>query len=66
MTLSDKIKKNPYLKVSNCMDLADVKYAISCLIELDEEFGKENKTLIKMWDRFLRKKKKLEQREIIS
>lgn len=60
MTLQEKIKSNPYLKVSNCTDIADLEYAIDELKKLDEEFGDDNKTLLKLWAKFLDKKKKLE------
>jgi hypothetical protein len=60
MTLTQKIKNNPYLKLSNCTDIADLEYAIDCLRELDSEFGDDNKTLLKLWVKFLDKKKKLE------
>ena len=43
MTLTQKIKNNPYLKLSNCTDIADLEYAIDCLRELDSEFGMDNK-----------------------
>ena len=60
MTLIDKINSNPYLKVSNCTDIADLEYAIDELRKLDAEFGENNKTLLKLWAKFLDKKKKLE------
>lgn len=60
MTLTEKIKSNPYLKVSNCTDIADLEYAIDELKKLDAEFGENNKTLLKIWAKFLDKKKKLE------
>jgi hypothetical protein len=60
MKLQDKINSNPYLKVSNCTDISDIEYAIDELRKLDAEFGKENKTLLKLWGAFLEKKKKLE------
>jgi hypothetical protein len=62
-TLKEALKSNPYLKVSNCTDLADVNVAIDELHKLDAEFGKENKTLLKVWAKFLDKKKKLEAQE---
>jgi hypothetical protein len=60
MTLADKIKSNPYLKVSNCTDIADLEAAMDDLRQLDAEFGEDNKTLLKLWAKFLDKKKKLE------
>lgn len=60
MKLQDKINSNPYLKVSNCTDIADLEYAMDCLRELDKEFGENNKTLLKLWAKFLGKKKSLE------
>ena len=44
MSLSEKIKRNPYLKISNCTDINDVYYATDCLRELDKEYGENNKT----------------------
>jgi hypothetical protein len=60
MTLTEKIKNNPYLKVSNCTDISDLDYAMDELRKLDAEFGENNKTLLKLWAKFLDKKKKLE------
>ena len=60
MTLQEKIKSNPYLKISNCTDINDIESAIDDLRELDKEFGENNKTLLKLWAKFLDKKKKLE------
>jgi hypothetical protein len=60
MTLTEKIKNNPYLKVSNCVDISDIESAMDALRILDMEFGEDNKTLLKLWAQFLDKKKKLE------
>jgi hypothetical protein len=60
MTLAQKIKSNPYLKVSNCTDIADLEAAMDELRKLDSEYGNDNKTLLKLWAKFLDKKKKLE------
>ena len=60
MTLTQQIKNNPYLKVSNCTDIADIEAAMDDLRKLDAEFGWDNKTLLKLWAKFLNKKKKLE------
>ena len=60
MTLTEKINSNPYLKVSNCTDIADLEAATDELRKLDAEFGEDNKTLLKLWAKFLDKKKKLE------
>ena len=60
MTLAQKIKSNPYLKVSNCTDIADLEAAMDELRKLDSEYGDDNKTLLKLWAKFLDKKKKLE------
>ena len=60
MTLQEKIKSEPYLKVSNCTDVADLNYAISVLTKLDAEFGEDNQTLLNIWAKILDKKKKLE------
>jgi hypothetical protein len=59
MTLQEKIKSNPYLKISNCTDINDIESAIDDLRELDKEFGSNNKTLLKLWAKFLDKKNKL-------
>lgn len=60
MTLAQEIKSNPYLKVSNCTDIADLDYAMDCLRILDEKFGSDNQTLLNIWGKMLDKKKKLE------
>ena len=60
MTLTQKINSNPYLKVSNCTDIADLEAAMDDLRKLDAEFGEDNKTLLKLWAKLLNKKKKLE------
>jgi len=59
MTLTEKIKNNPYLKVSNCVDISDIESAMDALRILDMEFGEDNKTLLKLWAQFLDKKKKI-------
>lgn len=59
-TLTEKIKSNPYLKISNCTDIADIEAAMDDLRKLDAEYGEDNKTLLKLWNKFLEKKKKLE------
>jgi hypothetical protein len=59
MTLAQKIKSNPYLKPSNCTDLADYDVAILELEKLDAEYGANNKTLLKLWLKFFNRKKKL-------
>jgi hypothetical protein len=60
MTLTEKINSNPYLKVSNCTDIADLEAAMDDLRKLDAEFGADNKTLLKIWSKMLDKKKRLE------
>ena len=60
MTLKERINSNPYLKVSNCTDIADIDYAMDCLRELDDEFGSDNQVLLDLWKKFLDKKKKLQ------
>ncbi len=60
MTLSEKIKSNPYLKLSNCTDILDLEYAMDELRKLDSEFGENNKTLLKIWAKFLDKYFKLQ------
>jgi hypothetical protein len=66
MTLSQKIKSNPYLKVSNCTDIADIDAAIDQLRLLDLEYGEANKTLLKLWAKFLDKKKKMQNQVLTS
>jgi hypothetical protein len=66
MTLSEKINSNPYLNVSNCTDIADLEAGIDELKKLDAEFGEDNKTLLKLWAKFLNKKKKLEAKSSTS
>jgi hypothetical protein len=60
MTLAQTIKSNPYLKVSNCTDVADLEVAMDDLRKLDQEFGENNKTLLAIWSKMLNKKKRLE------
>jgi hypothetical protein len=59
MKLKDAIKKDPYLNPSNCTDLSDIEYAIDQLRNLDSIYGKENKTLLNLWRKFLDKKASL-------
>jgi hypothetical protein len=59
MTLTKKIRSNPYLKVSNCTDIADVNYAITEIHNLFKEFGDDSKMLLKLWRSFLVKKNQL-------
>ena len=60
MTLTEKINSNPWLKVSNCTDLADISFAMDELRKLDIEFGAEKKTLLNLWSKFLDKKNRLD------
>lgn len=60
MKLTEKIKSNPYLKLSNCTDIADLEVAMDDLRKLDAEFGESNKTLLKLWAKFLDKKNNLQ------
>lgn len=60
MTLAEKIKSNPYLNVSNCTDIADIDAAIDELVKLDAVYGAENRTLLKLWVKFLDKKKMMQ------
>ena len=60
MNLAATIKNNPYLKISNCTDISDIESAIDSLRKLDSEFGENNKTLLKLWAKFLDKKKEME------
>jgi hypothetical protein len=65
MTLAQKIANEPYLKVSNCTDIADIEYGIDQLKKLDAEYGANNKTLLKLWAKFLDKKKKMEAKGLL-
>jgi hypothetical protein len=56
MTLTEKINSNPYLKVSNCTDIADIEYAMDELRKLDTEYGETNQTLLNLWSKFIAKK----------
>ena len=60
MTLNNRIKNNPYLKISNCVDINDVNYALSELKNLEAEFGSDCKKLNCLLLKFLLKKYKLE------
>ena len=66
MTLTEKINSNAYLKVSNCTDIADLEYAMDELRKLDAEYGENNKTLLKLWAKFLDKKNKMEAKASVS
>lgn len=59
MKVQQAIAANPYLKISNCTDIADLEYAMDELRKLDAIFGENNKTLLKLWAKFINKKKKL-------
>ena len=63
MTLTEKIRSNPWLKVSNCTDLADIAFAMDELRKLDIEFGAEKQTLLNLWAKFLDKKNRLDSEE---
>ena len=63
MTLTEKINSNPWLKVSNCTDLSDIRFAMDELRKLDLEFGAEKKTLLNLWAKFLDKKNRLDIQE---
>lgn len=58
MTLTQEIKNNPYLKVSNCTDIADLDYAIDECKRLEAKFG-QSKTLDLIWIRLIKKKKRI-------
>jgi hypothetical protein len=60
MTLTEKIRSNPWLKVSNCTDLSDITFAMDELRKLDIEFGAEKQTLLNLWAKFLDKKNRLD------
>ena len=63
MTLRQEIAKNPYLKVSNCTDKADLFSAMDDLKKLEKKYGEENKTLLAIWGKIWRKLTKLEQQQ---
>lgn len=58
MTLTNEIRQNPYLKVSNCTDRSDCDYAISECQKLEKKYG-QSKTLDRIWIRLINKKKSL-------
>jgi hypothetical protein len=60
MNLAEHIAKNPYLKVSNCTDVADLEAGMDALRELDKIFGDNNKTLLNLWAKFIAKKKQIQ------
>jgi UDP-N-acetylglucosamine enolpyruvyl transferase len=60
MTLAQAIAAEPYLKIANCTDIADVNYAIDVLRKLDAQYGQQNKALLKLWAKFLNKKAKMQ------
>ena len=59
MTLQEKIKQNPYLKISNCTDISDIEYAMDSLKELEKQFGKANTTILSIWAKIINKHKRL-------
>lgn len=59
MTLQEKIKSNPYLKVSNCTDIADLESAMDDLRVLDKEYP-NSIVLLKIWEKMLNKKQRLQ------
>ena len=59
MKVQQAIAANPYLKISNCTDIADIEYAMDELRKLDAIYGETNKVLMHLWAKFLAKKKKM-------
>lgn len=59
MTHEEKIKSNPYLKVSNCTDIADLESAMDDLRVLDKEYP-NSIVLLKIWEKMLNKKQRLQ------
>ena len=57
-TLTESIKTQPYFRVTNCKDVADLKYGINQVHELEEKFGRR-KTLDKIFNRLFKKARKL-------
>lgn len=58
MTLISEIKKNHYLKVSNCTDKSDLEFAIDECKRLEAKFG-QSKTLDRIWMKLINKKNSL-------
>jgi hypothetical protein len=58
MTLTQTIKSNPYLKVSNCSDKNDCLYGIEECKRLEIKYG-QSKSLDKIWIALINKKNKL-------
>lgn len=58
MSLGTIIKQEPYFKVSNIRDSADLNYALNRLRELENIFG-TSKTIDRIKGKFLIKKSKI-------
>lgn len=58
MTLTNEIRQNPYLKVSNCTDKSDLEYAIDECRKIEIKYG-QSKTLDRIWIALINKKKSL-------
>jgi hypothetical protein len=60
ITLSESIKRNPYLNIKNCTDLSDINAGLDFIADLKRQFG-ERISLLKLYNKFLDKKIKLQE-----
>lgn len=51
MTLTEKIKSDPYLKISNCLDESDLRWALDRIEDLRKDYP-ESKVLRDMYFKF--------------
>lgn len=58
MTLTEKIKSEPYLKISNCIDINDLKWALVRIDDLRKDHP-NSKVLRDMYLKFEHKRMKL-------
>lgn len=59
MSLIKEINKEPYLKISNCIDKSDLDFSFNKCLELENKYGK-SKTLNKLFSKILSKLEKYE------
>ena len=58
MTLTEIINKEPYFKVTNCLDVEDCSYAIKEVHKIEKIYG-SSKSLDKIFERLYNKKQRL-------
>lgn len=61
--LKEKIKNDPYLKIGNCVDESDLRYALNRINELRNEYP-DSKLLENMYFRFEYKRMKIACRNV--